>query len=213
MKKSISRIIGVIMLIVAIAFIIFALNHPEKSFLWSNRITWLLYGVYFLVTIVLLASLALLMKNACKIFILPIFVHKADDYAVKGNSKGVARMHMLGGFLYLNLPYGIFVFLAFLLGNTVIQSVLDAIPQFVKSGLTIATGLMPALGFAVLASMIINKKNWYFLLLGFLISAYMGMSVTGVALFATVIALIIVNMQNNQVITATEMGGDEDDDF
>ena len=30
-----------------------------------------------------IASLALLMKNACKIFILPIFVHKADDYAVK----------------------------------------------------------------------------------------------------------------------------------
>ena len=56
MKKSISRIIGVIMLIVAIAFIIFALNHPEKSFLWSNRITWLLYGVYFLVTIVLLIA-------------------------------------------------------------------------------------------------------------------------------------------------------------
>ena len=79
-----------------------------------------------------IASLALLMKNACKIFILPIFVHKADDYAVKGNSKGVARMHMLGGFLYLNLPYGIFVFSAFLLGNTVIQSVLDAIPQFIK---------------------------------------------------------------------------------
>ena len=32
MKKSISRIIGVIMLIVAIVFIVFALNHPEKSF-------------------------------------------------------------------------------------------------------------------------------------------------------------------------------------
>ena len=56
MKKSISRIIGVIMLIVAIAFIIFALNHPEKSFPWSNRIIWLLYGVYFLVTIVLIIA-------------------------------------------------------------------------------------------------------------------------------------------------------------
>ena len=53
MKKSISRIIGVIMLIVAIVFIMFALNHPEKSFPWSNTITWLLYGIYFLVTIVL----------------------------------------------------------------------------------------------------------------------------------------------------------------
>ena len=56
MKKRISRIIGVIMLIIAIAFIIFASNHPEKSFPWSNRITWLLYGVYFLVTIVLLIA-------------------------------------------------------------------------------------------------------------------------------------------------------------
>lgn len=54
MKKSISRIIGVIMLIVAIVCIVFALNHPEKSFPWNNTITWLLYGIYFLVTVVLL---------------------------------------------------------------------------------------------------------------------------------------------------------------
>ena len=56
MKKSISRIIGLIMLIIAIVFIMFALNHPEKSFHWSNTITWLLYGVYFLVTVVLLIA-------------------------------------------------------------------------------------------------------------------------------------------------------------
>ena len=39
MKKSISRIIGLTMLIIAIVFIMFALNHPEKSFPWSNTIT------------------------------------------------------------------------------------------------------------------------------------------------------------------------------
>ena len=54
MKKSISRIICLTMLIIAIVFIMFALNHPEKSFPWSNTITWLLYGVHFLVTVVLL---------------------------------------------------------------------------------------------------------------------------------------------------------------
>ena len=53
MKKSISRIIGVIMLIVAFVFIMFALNHPEMSFPWNNTITWLLYGLYVLVTVVL----------------------------------------------------------------------------------------------------------------------------------------------------------------
>ena len=56
MNKSISRIIGVIMVFVVFVFIMFALNHPEKSFPWNNTITWLLYGVYFLVTVVLLIA-------------------------------------------------------------------------------------------------------------------------------------------------------------
>ena len=56
MNKSISRIIGVIMLIVAIVFIVLALNHPEKSFPWNNTITWLLYGLYILVTVMLLIA-------------------------------------------------------------------------------------------------------------------------------------------------------------
>ena len=56
MKKSISRIIGLIMLIIAIVFIMFALNHPEMSFPLNNTITWLMYGVYFLVTVVLLIA-------------------------------------------------------------------------------------------------------------------------------------------------------------
>ena len=56
MKKSTSRIIGLIMLMIAVAFIMFALNHPEKSFPWNNTITWLLYGLYFLVTVVLLIA-------------------------------------------------------------------------------------------------------------------------------------------------------------
>ena len=61
MKKSISRIIGLIMLIIAIVFIMFALNHPEMSFPLNNAIAWLTYGVYFLETVVLL--IAPKMKN------------------------------------------------------------------------------------------------------------------------------------------------------
>ena len=53
MKKSTSRIIGLLMLIIAVIFIMFALNHPEMSFPWNNTITWLLYGLYVLVIVVL----------------------------------------------------------------------------------------------------------------------------------------------------------------
>ena len=56
MTKKISRIIGSIMLVIAIAFVVFALNHPEMSFPWSNTITWVLYGLYTLVTAVLLIA-------------------------------------------------------------------------------------------------------------------------------------------------------------
>ena len=48
------KLIGFIMLAIAIAFIIFALNHPELSFPWSNTITYIVYGVYLLVMIIFL---------------------------------------------------------------------------------------------------------------------------------------------------------------
>lgn len=56
MTKKISRIIGSIMSVIAIAFVVFALNHPEMSFPWSNTITWVLYGVYAIATVVLLIA-------------------------------------------------------------------------------------------------------------------------------------------------------------
>lgn len=56
MKKIVSRIIGLVMVVIAIAFVVFALKHPEMSFPWSNTITWALYGLYALVTAVLLIA-------------------------------------------------------------------------------------------------------------------------------------------------------------
>ena len=56
MRKKTSGTIGLIMLIVAIAFVIFALTHPTASFPWSNTITYILYIVYFIGVIVFLLS-------------------------------------------------------------------------------------------------------------------------------------------------------------
>lgn len=56
MRKKTSWTIGLIMLIVAIAFVIFALTHPTASFPWSNTITYILYIVYFIGVIVFLLS-------------------------------------------------------------------------------------------------------------------------------------------------------------
>ena len=52
--KITTKVIGLLMILIAIVFVIFALIHPEMSFPWSNNITFTLYGMYALVTVVLL---------------------------------------------------------------------------------------------------------------------------------------------------------------
>lgn len=43
--------------------------------------------------------------------------------------------------------------------NTSYERVLEAIPAFVQNGLVAAAGFIPALGIALLAQMILSKKN------------------------------------------------------
>ena len=62
MKKSTSLTIGGILAAIAVCFVVYATGHPEASFPWSNRITFMIYGVYiwlllkFLIDIPFLSS-------------------------------------------------------------------------------------------------------------------------------------------------------------
>ena len=53
MSKKLSRIIAAVMFILAIAFLAFALAHPNASFTWSNAVTYAIYAVYILAMTVL----------------------------------------------------------------------------------------------------------------------------------------------------------------
>ena len=53
MTKKISRIISAVMFAAAVMFFLYALNHPEGSFPWGNEITYILYGIYLIVMVVL----------------------------------------------------------------------------------------------------------------------------------------------------------------
>ena len=56
MTKKNSRIIGIVMLLAAVIFVIFALNNPQLSFPWGNTITYSIYIIYLVITIVLLIA-------------------------------------------------------------------------------------------------------------------------------------------------------------
>lgn len=53
MSKKVSRIIASIMLIVAVIFIVIALNNPQMNFYWDNKVTYTIYVIYIIIMIIL----------------------------------------------------------------------------------------------------------------------------------------------------------------
>lgn len=160
-----------------------------------------------------IASLVLIFKNLGMVFILPAFVHKADDYANKGDLKGVARMHFLGGFFGVNLIIGVLVAVSYYVGSPAVQALLNVIPEWIQNGLQIAMGLLPAIGFGLLMQMIINKEVACFFALGYALSVYLKIPVTGIAIFGCIIAIVLTQLRSQQKEVYAGNGVDEDDDF
>ncbi|BDP78269.1 hypothetical protein EfmAA242_24970 [Enterococcus faecium] len=63
-------------------------------------------------------------------------------------------MHLLAG-IGLSLMLGVVVMVSYMVGSNTIGNLLNMIPDFVQKGLSVATGLIPALGFAMLARLLI----------------------------------------------------------
>ncbi|MGL6106998.1 PTS mannose/fructose/sorbose/N-acetylgalactosamine transporter subunit IIC [Romboutsia sp.] len=150
-----------------------------------------------------IATLVLLIDNFLMTVVLTWGAHLADRYAEEGDLEGVERMQLLfaiGNKLILALIVGI----GFSLGVPAIEKILSLVPGYVIHGMDVAAGIIPAIGFAMLAKMMLNKKIVAFLLLGFVMVAYLKITVTGVALFGLAIALIYVNFSGTKEVVVDD---------
>ena len=154
------------------------------------------------------ATIMLAMNTAFGQPLMLILIHRMDKNAADGNTGAFTRNMLLAGYVQ-NWCGIVFIPLAFYFGSSWVTRLLGNIPDFIQTGMNIAAGLLPALGFAMLAQMIMNKKVAAFFFLGFFIVAYGGISTTGVAIFATILAVIMYvffdknNDSNNNGTTGT----------
>lgn len=122
-------------------------------------------------------------------------VHKADKYAEEANIKGIERCAVLWplpiGFVLRFIP----VFAAVYFGTDFIQAVLDAIPEFVSNGLSVAGGLLPALGFAITINVIGKKVLIPFFIIGYFLVQYLELNVMACAIFGICVALLITMLK------------------
>ncbi len=138
-----------------------------------------------------------------------IFVHNADKAAEKGDFKGVERALWSGAFLFFISSF-LVVFIGYLLGSAVIASFIAWIPAKVLAGLKIASGMLPALGIAILMQLLLNKKNAAFLFIGWALTALIGVNTVGAAVIGATIAYVLYqNMLSKPLAVAVTAKSDD----
>ena len=110
------------------------------------------------------------------------------------------------------------MFIATGIGSYVIEGIMAFLQNdvpWVLSGFSTAGGMMPAVGLAMLLTMMMKKNMWIFLLIGFVLNAYMGIPTLGCAILAAAIAgfydLVIEGQKGAQAAPAIATAAGDDD--
>ena len=162
-----------------------------------------------------IAMLSLAIGNLTSV-IFPAIAHIGDRYAKEGKPGGITAS-MWGIGLIECTRRGILCFLGYYAGSAGMKALLSVIPQNIINGLQVAANMLPAIGFAILLEMIMNKTVLPYFFLGFLLSAYLKVPVLGVALFGLIIVFVRFHSDQNRAVVSTNGSSQEDvnddDDF
>ena len=148
---------------------------------------------------------------------LTIFLqHKADDYAIQANFRGIELCHFTGLALQaLRVAIPTFA-VALVAGTDTVTNALNAIPEVVTRGLQIAGGFIVVVGYAMVINMMRAGALMPFFFLGFVIASFSDYNLVGLGFLGACLALIYIQLnpqfnQNAQVATQAkrELADDE----
>lgn len=118
----------------------------------------------------------------------------AENADVKGTFWLVYPSMILAG-LIRAVP----AFIALQFGAGAITDIVNSLPEVVITGLSTSGKIIPSVGIALLMILMIkNAQLWIFLILGFVLTAYLGLSVLPVTLIALAFAYIYDLATNNK---------------
>lgn len=121
--------------------------------------------------------------------------HRADALIEKGEYRKATNIHIVWGPILYSIMYFIPIFLAIYFGTDLVKSIVDVIPKWLTQGLGLSSKILPAYGFALLLNIMLSGKMIPFLLAGFFITAYLNVGVTGIAIFACIIAFVLSDLK------------------
>ena len=120
-------------------------------------------------------------------------VHGADSAAKNGNIRAVETAHFTALILQgLRIMLPIALLLA--LPTETVQAMLNAIPAWLKDGMTIGGGMVVAVGYAMVINMMATRETWPFFALGFVFAAVGDFTLIALGTIGVAIALIYLNL-------------------
>ncbi len=146
------------------------------------------------------------------------FQKRADAAFERRDYDKIVTWNRLGVVCW-GLSRAIPVFIGITLGPDVVSAIVDVLPTVFIDGMKTAGGLLPALGLAILLRYMPLNENISYAILGFVLSAYLGMSILGISLVGFAIAILVyqnaeskLHAQTNTVTmnsVTNEVEGDE----
>lgn len=120
------------------------------------------------------------------------WIHRADKDALEGDRKGIFHnaftLPAIVSFVLRFIP----VFIITMFGAEAVTYLLTVLPQWIITGLSVAGGILPAMGFAIIILTIGKKELMPYFVLGFFAVAYLQINVMAAAIFGGCIALLIM---------------------
>ncbi|WP_409371418.1 PTS mannose/fructose/sorbose/N-acetylgalactosamine transporter subunit IIC [Lacticaseibacillus paracasei] len=112
---------------------------------------------------------------------------KAQQYANERKFKKMNAVTWLGP-VFFGLSAAIPVFVSVTLGQSAVNFVLNSMPSWFMSGLTIAGKMLPAVGIAMLLNYMPTGKLVNYLLIGFFLAAFLKVPIIGAAIIGFALA-------------------------
>lgn len=141
------------------------------------------------------------------------FTHMMDKDIEDGNVAKFKFHYFFGG--YCSFASRLIVIpCAFYFGSDAVVGLLSQIPEWLQTGINISGGVIPALGFAMLAQMIWDKKIAPFFFIGFFAVQYLGLNTTAIAIFTLAyVVLMFFKEKDSKGKVAVVEEGDGLDEF
>ncbi|WP_125702223.1 PTS mannose/fructose/sorbose/N-acetylgalactosamine transporter subunit IIC [Lacticaseibacillus daqingensis] len=141
------------------------------------------------------SALALSIPFAVAIQFLQTFVYTLCAGLPEAASNALKKQNFTKFRILSNTTVSLFAIVGFFLGflgaysMDTLRNLVGLIPAWLLSGLSVAGGMLPAIGFAMVMTVMLKKEFVPFALLGYALAAFLQLPVIGIAIIGLVFAL------------------------